>query len=152
MLQISAVKGRKQAEFDQKLKAVADAENQPAVIDKGQQLFDQRSAGFRGGIFPALSRGLGRAEVVAVQKSAGKNKKIICADYHAAFNNIGKMRYVGVVNPGQARGMGAFDFAIGAVPGDHERAYSNRHEISYLSVRRGKPHTRVFCCISGMLL
>jgi hypothetical protein len=84
-------------------------------------------------MFPALRRCLGRAEIAAIQKTTGKNKEIIRINNHTACNDIRKMRYIGTVSAGYTRGVRAFDFAVGAVPGDHERTYSNRHGISCVS-------------------
>jgi len=125
----SAAESRQQAEFDQKLETVADAEDKTAGLEKIFELVKKGRAGMRPGMAPAHGRGLGGAEVVAVEEPAGKDQKIIKIDTRPTGDQIRKKDDIRDIGAGHAGGVGRFHLAIGPIAGNYEGPHLAHWEI-----------------------
>jgi len=119
-LKALAAKGRQHAQLDQQLKTVADAQNQLALIQKLAQALQQGRARVVLEVTPAHGRSLGRAEIVAIQKPAGENQKVIVGKANLGRHQIGKMHHIGLVGTGQTGRVGCFHVRICTVAGDDQ--------------------------------
>ena len=119
-LEADAAQRGQHAQFDQQLEAVTDAEDQLALVQKFPQALQQRRALGVFQIAPAHGRGLGRAQIVAVQKAAGENQKMVALKAYVARHQIGEMHHVGPVGTGQAGRVRGFQMGIGTVAGDDQ--------------------------------
>ena len=119
-LKALTAQGGQNAQLHQQLKAVADAENQFALVKKGAQALQQGRARVVLEIAPAHRRRLGRAQVVAIQKPAGENEKMVVGKANLGRHQIGKMHHVGLVGSGQTGRVRGFQVRIGAVARDDQ--------------------------------
>ena len=115
-----AAKGGQHAQLYKQLKTVADAQNQLALIQKLTQALQQGRARVVFKVAPAHGRSLGRAEVVAVQKPAGKNQKVIVGKANLGRHQIGKMHHISLVCTSKTGRVGGFHVRICAVAGDDQ--------------------------------
>ena len=125
-----AVQGGQHAQLDQQLKAVADAQHQLAGLKKAVQLLPQGHARSVFKVAPAHNGGLGRAQIVAVQKATGKNKEVIVVQVDLGGH--------------QAGGVGGFQMRIGAVAGDDQRidrAHAGKASLTNSAACRPLPAT-----------
>ena len=139
-----AVQGGQHAQLDQQLKAVADAQHQLAGLKKAVQLLPQGHARSVFKVAPAHNGGLGRAQIVAVQKATGKNKEVIVVQVDLGGHQVGKVHHVGPVGSGQAGGVGGFQMRIGAVAGDDQRidrAHAGKASLTNSAACRPLPAT-----------
>ena len=114
------VQGGQHAQLDQQLEAVADAQDQFAVVDEFGQRLEQGGARAVLEIAPAHAGGLGGAQVVTIQESAGEHKEVVIAQADFGGHDIGKMHDIGAVSTRETGSVGCFEMGIGAIAGDDE--------------------------------
>ncbi len=75
----------------------------------------------------AVGAGLGAAEVVAIEKAAGKMQEMIIIERDPSRQQLGDMNDIVDIAAGQLAGIGDFPLAVGTVAGDDNTFYNLAH-------------------------
>lgn len=131
---IRAVQAGEHPQLDEKLEAVADAEDQLSRRDEpGELIVQPLPASGDGRMENPVRAGLGRAEVVAVQKSAGQVQEVIVVKPLGSAEELADMDDIDFVEAGEAAGVGHLHLAVRPVSRDHDRTDFLRHFFLPLS-------------------
>src|SRR6185369_17138589 len=116
--QVIPVKTGQHAHLYHQLEAVADPQDQLAVLNETGELLHQffTRAG-HGGVFQPVGLGLGAPQVVAIQKSAGQVEEMEVVQPDLAGEDLGDVGDDRLVEAPQAAGVGRLHLAVGAVAG-----------------------------------
>jgi hypothetical protein len=130
--EVITVEARQRSEFDQKLKAVADAQNQLPGPDEAAELVVQgflyrRLIRPNGGMQYPVGAGFGRSEVVPVEKAARQIQELIIFEFFFPVEQLADVDDIHLVRAGQPAGMGRLHFAVRAVSRDNNGFDFSRH-------------------------
>ena len=141
---VEAVQAGEHPELDEELEAVADAEDQLSRGDEPGELIEEPfPASGDGRMEDPVRAGLGGAEVVAVEKSAGQIQEVVIVEPLRPAEQLADVDDIDLVEAGEAAGVGHFHLAVRAVSRDDDRTDFLRHSSHLCYLYRFKPHRRL---------
>jgi len=129
---VIAVEAGEEPQLHEELEAVADPEDELAVPDEaGHLIVEFLLRAGDGGVADPVGPGLGGAEVVAVEKAAGKVEEIIVVEELFPGEEFADVDDVHDVGAGKTAGVGHFHLAVRAVARDYDALDDLAHSVPF---------------------